>query len=190
MALTSDSCSSFRRWRLRRRSSTRRPRPPSETSRPRKSPSASASTETSCGSQTRSPGGCGDDEARISVLANRRADALSPAQDLLWCGRGPRCPASSASLSDARSVSHLLQPRPLAIESGRNSADACHITAWVGSWPVERQHPSTMTGECVMPYAVDFNDVSTVGLESSRSRPRSLASRRARPVTSRISRVR
>src|SRR6202048_1080647 len=24
-----------------------------------------------------------------------------------------------------------------------------------------------MTGECVMPYAVDFNDVSTVGLESS-----------------------
>src|SRR5665213_1665376 len=24
-----------------------------------------------------------------------------------------------------------------------------------------------MTGECVMPYAVDFNDVSTTGLESS-----------------------
>src|SRR5438477_4909789 len=28
-------------------------------------------------------------------------------------------------------------------------------------------HPGKMTGECVMPYAVDFNDVSTVGLESS-----------------------
>jgi hypothetical protein len=36
-----------------------------------------------------------------------------------------------------------------------------------GSWPVDRQHPSDITGECVMPYAVDFNTVSTVGLESS-----------------------
>src|ERR1700759_2274618 len=36
-----------------------------------------------------------------------------------------------------------------------------------GSLPVHRQRPSTMIGECVMPYAVDFNDVSTVGLESS-----------------------
>src|SRR5205807_6373539 len=31
----------------------------------------------------------------------------------------------------------------------------------------DRHHPSTMTGDCVMPYAVDFNDVSTAGLESS-----------------------
>jgi hypothetical protein len=30
---------------------------------------------------------------RDLLLANPRADALSPAQDLLWCGRGPRCPA-------------------------------------------------------------------------------------------------
>jgi hypothetical protein len=28
-------------------------------------------------------------------------------------------------------------------------------------------NPSKLTGECVMPYAVDFNDVSTAGLESS-----------------------
>jgi hypothetical protein len=32
---------------------------------------------------------------------------------------------------------------------------------------VDRQHPSKMTGEWVMTYAVDFNDVSTIGLDSS-----------------------
>src|SRR6516162_5960522 len=42
-----------------------------------------------------------------------------------------------------------------------------HHGLGLGHGPVERQHRSKMTGECVMPYAVDFNDVSTVGLESS-----------------------
>jgi hypothetical protein len=39
--------------------------------------------------------------------------------------------------------------------------------AWVWTLAVDRQHPTTTTGERVMSYAVDFNDVSTVGLESS-----------------------
>jgi hypothetical protein len=39
--------------------------------------------------------------------------------------------------------------------------------AWVWALAVDRQHPTTITGGCVMSYAVDYNDVSTVGLESS-----------------------
>jgi hypothetical protein len=48
-------------------------------------------------------------------------------------------------------------------------AQLIHVTSRPGlaSWPVGRQHPSTMTGECVTPYAVHLNDVSTVSMESS-----------------------
>src|SRR5206468_12352443 len=42
-----------------------------------------------------------------------------------------------------------------------------HHGLGLGSWPANRQHPRKMKGEWLMPYAVDFNDVSTVGLESS-----------------------
>src|SRR3954470_8865319 len=42
-----------------------------------------------------------------------------------------------------------------------------HYGPGLGDGRVDRQAPSEMTGECVMPYAVDFNDVSTEGLESS-----------------------
>src|SRR5690348_8056827 len=51
---------------------------------------------------------------------------------------------------------------------------AIHTTIWLYQSSVKgsrlaglRQHPSQTKGECVMPYAVDFNDVSTIGLESS-----------------------
>jgi hypothetical protein len=48
-------------------------------------------------------------------------------------------------------------------------AQLIHVTSrpGFGSWLIGRQHPGKMKGECVISYAVDFNDVSTVGLESS-----------------------
>ena len=43
------------------------------------------------------------------------------------------------------------QPRPLENESAR--AQLIHVTSWprLGSWPVDRQHPSKMTGVCIIP---------------------------------------
>src|SRR5207244_10889504 len=60
------------------------------------------------------------------------------------------------------------QPRPLAIESARELR-LVHVTLrpGVGSWPVDRQDPSKMTGQRVMPYTGDSNTESTVGREAS-----------------------
>src|SRR5581483_4690806 len=43
----------------------------------------------------------------------------------------------------------------------------CHITAWFRVIAGRAPHRERVIGVCVMSYAVDFNDVSTVGLESS-----------------------